>query len=109
MRWLDGITDNGHEIVHTQGDNEGQRSLVCRSSWGCKDWTRLSDDTTTVPRSVFPGGVGGKEPICQPRRHKRHGFNPCMQKMPWERAWQSSILAWRIPWTEELEQLPPIG
>ena len=37
MRWLDGITDNGHEFVHTQGDNEGQGSLVCCSSWGRKD------------------------------------------------------------------------
>ena len=24
----------------------------------------------------FPGGAGGKEPICQCRRLKRHGFDP---------------------------------
>ena len=28
MRWLDGITDNGHEFEQTQGDSEGQGSLV---------------------------------------------------------------------------------
>ena len=24
----------------------------------------------------FPGGASGKEPTCQCKRHKRHGFNP---------------------------------
>ena len=34
---------------------------------------------------------------------KRLGFCPWAGKMLWRRAWQptSSILAWRIPWTEE--------
>ena len=34
---------------------------------------------------------------------KRSEFNPWIRKMPWRRKWQptSSILAWRIPWTEE--------
>ena len=36
----------------------------------------------------FPGGAGGKEPACQCRRHKRHGFNLCVRKIPWRRAWQ---------------------
>ena len=30
----------------------------------------------------------GKESTCQYRRHKRHGFNPCVGKIPWRRAWQ---------------------
>ena len=33
MRWLDGITDSTEQ---TQGDSEGQRSLVCCSLCGCK-------------------------------------------------------------------------
>ena len=51
----------------------------------------------------FPGGASGKEPACQCRRHKRCGFDPWVGKISWRRAWQphSSILAWRIPWTEE--------
>ena len=28
---------NGHEFEQTQGENEGQRSLVCYSSWGNKE------------------------------------------------------------------------
>ena len=29
---------NGHEFEQTQGDSEGQGSLVCCSPWGCKEW-----------------------------------------------------------------------
>ena len=36
----------------------------------------------------FPGGTSGKEPVCQRRRHKRHGFDPWVRKIPWRRAWQ---------------------
>ena len=34
------------------------------------------------------GGARGKEPSCQCRRHKRHGFHPWVRKIPWRRAWQ---------------------
>ena len=36
----------------------------------------------------FPGGTSGKGPTSQCRRHKRHGFNPWVRKIPWRRAWQ---------------------
>ena len=51
----------------------------------------------------FPGGTRGKEPACQCRRQKRHRFDPWVRKIPLEEdmATHSSILAWRIPWTEE--------
>ena len=29
----------GHEFEQTLGDSEGQGSLVCGSSWGCKEFT----------------------------------------------------------------------
>ena len=37
------------------------------------------------------------------RRHKRYRFHPWVGTIPRRRVWQStpSILAWRIPWTEE--------
>ena len=38
--------------------------------------------------SSFPGGANGKEPTCQCRRHKRHGLDPCVRKVPWRRKWQ---------------------
>ena len=47
----------------------------------------------------------------QCRRHKKHGFHPWARKIPLEEgmATHSSILAWRIPWTEEAGELPSIG
>ena len=31
-----------------------------------------------------------KEPTCQCRRHKGHGFDPGIGKIPWRRTWQST-------------------
>ena len=36
----------------------------------------------------FPRSANGKEPTCQCRRHKRHGFSSWVRKTPWRRAWQ---------------------
>ena len=57
---------------------------------------------------VFPNGSAGKEPACQCRRPR---FNPWVGKIPWrrERATDASILAWRIPWTEEPGRLQAMG
>ena len=30
----------------------------------------------------FPGGTSSKEPSCQCRRQKRHGFDPWVRKIP---------------------------
>ena len=30
----------------------------------------------------------GKKPTCQCKRHKRHGFDPWVGKIPWRRKWQ---------------------
>ena len=59
----------------------------------------------------FPGGASGKEPTCQHRRCKRHGFDPWVRKIPLEKemATHFSILAWRIPQTEEPSRLHPWG
>ena len=37
MRWLDNITDNGHEFEQTPGVGDGQEGLACCSPWGCKE------------------------------------------------------------------------
>ena len=59
----------------------------------------------------FPGGASGKEPACECRRHKRHRFDPWVEKIPWRRAWQmySGIFAWKIPRTKALGGLKSIG
>ena len=56
-------------------------------------------------------GFPGKEPACQHRILKIHGFVPWVRKIPLEEglATHSSILARRIPWTEELSGLQSIG
>ena len=40
MRWLDSITDNGHEFEQTPGGSEEQGSLACCSPWGGKELNR---------------------------------------------------------------------
>ena len=40
----------------------------------------------------FPGGVSGKEPSCQWRRHKRCRFDPWVEMIPWRRAWQPTLV-----------------
>ena len=57
---------------------------------------------TQFKDTFFPGGASGKEPTCQCRRHEMQ-----VQALGWgdpleeSMATHSSILAWRIPWTEE--------
>ena len=41
---------------------------------------------------AFPGGVRGKEPTHQCRKHKRCGFDPWVRKIPWKRAWQPTLV-----------------
>ena len=55
--------------------------------------------------------ASGKEPVCQCRRCRRREFNPWVGMIPWRRvrAAHSSILVWRIPWTEEPGGYSPWG
>ena len=58
-------------------------------------WTSvfsLSQVNTGSWHSGFPCGERGEGPISQGRRHKRHGFNPWVRKVPWRRAWQPTPL-----------------
>ena len=62
-------------------------------------WVRISIPTSTPPithsqlrdleqPTMFPSGVSGKESDWQCRRRKRHGFDPWVRKIPWNKAWQ---------------------
>ena len=44
MRWLDGITVDGHEFEQAPGVGDGQAGLACCSPWGLDTWTE--QDTT---------------------------------------------------------------
>ena len=60
----------------------------------------------------FPGGCTGKKThlTSQFRRYEtRFKCHPWIRKIPWRSEWQPSILAWRIPWTEEPGGLQSIG
>ena len=59
----------------------------------------------------FPCDTRGKESACQCRRHRRCGFDPWVRKIPLEEELEtrSSVLAWRIPWTEEPGGLQLVG
>ena len=57
----------------------------------------------------FLGGASRKEPVCQCRRHKRHGFDPWVGKIPWRRAWQPTpvFLPGESPWQKSLAGYNP--
>ena len=62
------------------------------------------------------GIPGGKGPACQCRRHETWVRSLCQEdSLGWEdplekgTATHSSILAWRIPWTEEPGGIQSIG
>ena len=44
--------------------------------------------TSITNMKGFPGGASGKEPACQCWRHKRHGLDSWVGKIPWRRKWQ---------------------
>ena len=58
----------------------------------------------------FLGGASGKEPTCQCRSHETRVRSPGLEEPPEKGvAIHSSILAWRIPRTEEPGGLQSMG
>ena len=98
----------------------GGRALPAASA--SEDRCRRTDLSRWVPRAnlcaccppqglALSDGTSGKEPACQCKRRKRHGFDLWVGKIPLEeeKAICSSILAWKIPWTEEPGGLQSMG
>ena len=108
MRWLDGITDSMDIGLG------GPRGLVMvREDWHVavlgvsKSWTRLSDFTFTFHIYIKYSGSAVKNlPAVQGTWVQSLG-----QKDPLGKgvATHSSILTWRIPWTEEPGGLQSMG
>ena len=69
-------------------------------------WTTRESRESRPP---FQVALTGREPTCQCRRHKRHRFDSWEDPVEEGIATHSSILAWKIPWTEEPGGLWSIG
>ena len=91
--------------IWSRGQSPRTECLTCES-WLCL-WV---DGTRTELPCGTLGGAKGKELTCECRRHKRHGFDLWIWKIPWKRAYlHTSLLAWRTPWTEESGRLQFMG
>ena len=42
----------------------------------------------------LPRWVTGRESTCHCRNHRRHGFSPCIRKIPWRTEWQPALAFW---------------
>ena len=65
------------------------------SEWGheIRKEQRLGSDSSLGnwdKGDVLPNWCSGKESACQSRRHKRCGFDPCVEKIPRRRKWQTT-------------------
>ena len=89
---------DGHEFEQAPGVGDGQESLVCCSSWGCKEL-----DTTEW--------LNYYSLVAQMAKHLPAVRETRVQSLDWEDSLEeemtthSGILAWRIPWTEEAGEL----
>ena len=74
-------------------------------------WNHSTVDIEVSTFRKLPRWLGGKESTCQCGKHRRCGFDLWVGKIPLEEemATHSSILAWKIPLTEEPGGLQSMG
>ena len=98
---------NGHELGQTPENSEGQRSMLCCSPWAHKAWYKTWQLNNTAFQasqvalknlSAHAGFIRYVGLISRSRRSPGGGHGK-----------HSSILAWRIPWTEEPGRLQSMG
>ena len=112
IRWHHRL--NGHEFEQIPEDNGGQRSLVCYSPWVTNSQARLSDWITTMliwsrncwNHKMVKQVTGNFDEFLEAMWTNRL---VCNEKLEKRMTTHSSTLAWRIPWTEELDRLQSVG
>ena len=57
----------------------------------------------------LPNGASGKESTCQCKRHKRHGFNPWVRKIPLKRKWQPIPVCLPVEYNSLIEHIMYLG
>ena len=75
----------------TPGVGDGQGGLACYSSWGCKEMVDQAVKYLSAMQETWVHSLGQEDSL-------EKGM-----------ATHSSILAWRIPWTEEPGGLQSMG
>ena len=121
---------DGHESERTLGVGDGQGGLACCDSWGHKEsdmterlnWTELKvkqaikpgkkhgetiNECILLSERCFPGGLVVKSPFV--KRETWVWFLGQENSLEKEPATHFSILAWEIPWIEELGRLQSMG
>ena len=98
--------------VFLPGESHEQRSLAGYCPWGCKSWTQLSNYIRMNQVHIwgFPGdSVVRNTPVMQEPQRMWVWSLGREDLLEEGMATHSSILAWRIPWTEEPVKLSPWG
>ena len=101
-------------LKKTRNPLKASQKLVMSHS---NQWRKLHSETHTLQSdqsgsriSCLQRGTSGKESSCQCRRHKRRGFNPWVEKIPWRSKWQQApvFLPGESQWTEDPGRLQSI-
>ena len=116
MKWWNGITNSMDVRLSKLQELIKDREAFMLQSMGSQksDWTEqmpiLIIDCKMIKSSWgFSCGTSGKETVYQSMQHRRRGFNTGSERFPGGgKGKPLSILAWRIPWTEEIGGLNSI-